>query len=326
MQSQLAPSAEVVESGMLVDRATRREREVDVLIRAKLGDHEILISVECLEQTRKATVAWVEQMVCKHQSLDTHKLVLISASGFTRQAILKAAALGIEAFTPEVASVYDWTTIAGKQGGMSVTWFEHHLHGVTVVLNADGELVEVPIGPKNSIYSLTGQLVGTIGDYVYPVLQSWDGVGAKTADLLPEDGQVEFGVEIKLPMDVVIVLMSGKPVQVYALRAYITCDAVTMPVALKAAKWRSTSVAYGAGNSILGNVALTIFEKPADAPTAVATMELPIGGKTETVQLLAQPKGRRGIFISQSSPPGDAHKLKGVSIVLYRKRSGQSAT
>ena len=84
IQRQLAPDAKVQESAFLPDRSTGINREVDVVVRSRVGEHEVIICVECREHRRRATIEWVEQMAMKHSSLPTSKLILITAKGFTR--------------------------------------------------------------------------------------------------------------------------------------------------------------------------------------------------------------------------------------------------
>jgi hypothetical protein len=97
----MADGATVEESAMLVNRATKRKREVDVVIRAEQATHEVLVGVEATKGERMASVEWVERMIGKHQNLPTDKLVLISESGFRPQAREAADAAGVATFAPE---------------------------------------------------------------------------------------------------------------------------------------------------------------------------------------------------------------------------------
>jgi hypothetical protein len=91
----LGDSGKVTESALLVDRATGEKRGVDVLIEIS----GFLISVEVRDRTRKAGIAWVEEMHAKHSDLATDKLVLVSRNGYYRTALDKARFHGIETMT-----------------------------------------------------------------------------------------------------------------------------------------------------------------------------------------------------------------------------------
>lgn len=111
IHSQLSDNAIVTESKMLTDRITGEEREVDIVIETKSGEYKILLSVEVKDENRKVTVEWVEQQSCKHNTLPTDKLILVSRSGFSQSALKKAAHLGIETATIEAAISNDWVKI-----------------------------------------------------------------------------------------------------------------------------------------------------------------------------------------------------------------------
>lgn len=78
------------ESALLIDKETGEKREVDIVLRGVLNSHPIIISFEVVDRARRAESGWVEQMLRKHQSLATDKLVLVSGSGFTQPARQKA--------------------------------------------------------------------------------------------------------------------------------------------------------------------------------------------------------------------------------------------
>jgi hypothetical protein len=86
IHSHMAEGATVEQSAMLVNRLTKRKREVDVVIRTNAATHEVVVGVEATKGGRMATVEWVECNIGKHQNLPTDKLVLVSQSGFRPQA------------------------------------------------------------------------------------------------------------------------------------------------------------------------------------------------------------------------------------------------
>ena len=99
---------------MLENRRTGFKREVDVVVEAKVGEHELIVGLECVEHGRPADVSWVETMVGKHQHLPTDRLLLVSSSGFSRQAMILAASEGIDIMTPEEACDADWVRTMGS--------------------------------------------------------------------------------------------------------------------------------------------------------------------------------------------------------------------
>jgi len=75
-------------------------REVDVVLRSKVGPYETVIAIEAAARSRRAAVYWVEMLVAKHKHLPTDKLVLVAEAGFTEQARTLARAEGVAALEP----------------------------------------------------------------------------------------------------------------------------------------------------------------------------------------------------------------------------------
>jgi hypothetical protein len=98
IQSHLDPGATVEEPAFLIDRVTKAEREVDIVIRGSVAQHPVVISVECRDRRRTDHVGWVEEMHGKHLPLPTNVLILASHSGFSDEAIKVAEVYGIRCF------------------------------------------------------------------------------------------------------------------------------------------------------------------------------------------------------------------------------------
>lgn len=94
-----AEGATVTESKLLQDNITGADREVDICIESSVAGHCVTVSIECRDHSRKASVQWVEEMKSKHERLSTNALVLVSSSGFSKEAIAVARTYGIETVT-----------------------------------------------------------------------------------------------------------------------------------------------------------------------------------------------------------------------------------
>jgi len=112
----VANDLSVEESAFLVDAETGDKREVDVVLRSQHGGYPIVLTVEVIDRSRRAGSGWIEEMACKHQALETKRLVLISRSGFTRAAMKKAKFRKIEALTIEEACATDWNLALRLEG------------------------------------------------------------------------------------------------------------------------------------------------------------------------------------------------------------------
>jgi hypothetical protein len=92
IQRQLAgTNAVVTESKFLEHRHTGNAAEVDVVIEGKLAGQDVTLGIECTAGKRPATIEWVQQMIGKHQGMPISRSILVSQSGFTRNAKKHAA-------------------------------------------------------------------------------------------------------------------------------------------------------------------------------------------------------------------------------------------
>ena len=56
---------EIIRNARLHDKRTGGEREIDILLRTKLGgSHEINIILECRDRKAKPDVRWIDEPVC----------------------------------------------------------------------------------------------------------------------------------------------------------------------------------------------------------------------------------------------------------------------
>ena len=166
VQRQLTANAVVQESAFLQDRALNgANREVDVVIRSRVGEHDLVVSVECLDQKRAASVEWVEQMAEKHKSLPTSKLVLVSARGFSKMRHRKADSLGIDAYSLEEAGETDWKGLIGNGARPSFDLFAFRILRCGLVFVEDNTH-EYAASPYVRIFNDDGTCIGTLNDVV----------------------------------------------------------------------------------------------------------------------------------------------------------------
>jgi hypothetical protein len=97
------PGVMVTESKFLYDAQSQIEREADIVIEGTFDGEPVVTSVEVIEHGRPATIEWVEQQINKHRHLPTNRLVLVSKSGFSRNARTRVAVEGgwVDAVTPQ---------------------------------------------------------------------------------------------------------------------------------------------------------------------------------------------------------------------------------
>lgn len=111
LEESLCPKGAIVTSpGFLEDR-TGAAREVDVCIRMPVGSVEVIVILECRDRHARQGVTWIEQLAQKRSDVLAAKAVAVSASGFSKNATLKARFHGIDLRTFEEldpGTVADW--------------------------------------------------------------------------------------------------------------------------------------------------------------------------------------------------------------------------
>jgi hypothetical protein len=173
VKSHVSVGATVTESKFLKDLVSGEDREVDIVIEANVGGHPMVLSIECIDRSRRAGKSWVEEMHSKHERLPTSKLVLASRAGFFEPALRKAASWGHE--TLSFANVSERMLGSFLAGFTDVhTTMVSLTPGTTEIEVADsyGNLFITEIDSKTIIFDEAGKPLSTIGNAVELIFNS----------------------------------------------------------------------------------------------------------------------------------------------------------
>lgn len=83
-------------------------RQIDVLLRGKVGPVAVTTIVECKDYADMVTVQEVDALHSKMQDVKAHKAVLVARKGFSKGARMKAARVGISLCTAHQAKSEKW--------------------------------------------------------------------------------------------------------------------------------------------------------------------------------------------------------------------------
>lgn len=110
LERHLAPSGTVIVDSpkRLPDKTTGRLREHDVVLTVTSGHHKILVAIECRDRSRPVGVPQIEGFAEKCSETLINMPVIVSPSGFTSTALLKAKALGIKCLSLDQVDVLPW--------------------------------------------------------------------------------------------------------------------------------------------------------------------------------------------------------------------------
>jgi hypothetical protein len=169
---QFQNTIEIVESKELIDKVTGEKREVDIYMTIKAGTYILNISIECVERNRKMDVGWVEMMKSKHDKLETNQLILISKSGFTKQAIKYAENRFIKCFTyndlneEENNPIFSYKSLVFKLFSQSITKVNF------IVESQEGKIINVSVDSETTVFDAKGIVLGTAGQLVAEILRA----------------------------------------------------------------------------------------------------------------------------------------------------------
>ena len=108
IQKQLAPDAEVLHDVKLDGRKSKRKRQIDVLVKEKIGQYPIQIIIDCKDHARPVDVKGVEEFYGLFSDVGAQKGVLVSPKGFTKTAKTRAEELQIDLYSPVDTNPHKW--------------------------------------------------------------------------------------------------------------------------------------------------------------------------------------------------------------------------
>ncbi len=108
IQQVLAPHAEVTHDAKLIGRKSNRSRQIDVLVRDKIGNYDIMIVIDCKDYNRPVDVKGVEEFWGLIDDVGAHKGALVCPKGFSRAAKERALGLQIDLYSPVDTDPHKW--------------------------------------------------------------------------------------------------------------------------------------------------------------------------------------------------------------------------
>jgi len=98
----------VTHDDRLRDAVTGSSRQVDVVLRRKDGNGEVVVVIECKQHKTRIDVQEVESFLAKLRDIGGHCGIMVSSAGFTTDATAKARHYGLETYMLTDAHKLDW--------------------------------------------------------------------------------------------------------------------------------------------------------------------------------------------------------------------------
>jgi hypothetical protein len=110
IQKSVHKKAEIETNKRIRDVDTGRYRQIDITIKLSDGPTEFLGIIEVRDRKSKVGVRYVEEVTSKRKSVKADAVFLVSKSGFTKPATIKAEKLGIRLISYEEAKDGNWSS------------------------------------------------------------------------------------------------------------------------------------------------------------------------------------------------------------------------
>lgn len=234
LNATLAGHGHVVESAMLQDKVTHEDREVDILITAPAANYKVAIGIEVVSWSRPAGTPWIEHMRAKHDNLEIDKLILVSESGFTKPALVKARFYGIETLTVERALATDWSLLAllESTGIFEVTTLKYDC--ALICAFEDGAKERI-VAPLDATFSIGGQAM-TLDAFVRELVDQTEFRNALYPHI-KDPGEHSFWLAYREPQGLWNINHEGRAGQVQELRVNLRVLRSESPVQIASGKY-----------------------------------------------------------------------------------------
>lgn len=165
IQTSLSPDAQVKLDDRIEGKISGVTRQVDVTVRQKVGQYEILITIECKDLSAPVDVKDVEEVVGLFRDVGSNKGAIVSANGFTEAAKSVAAAAGISVYRLVDTSTTEWKALVALPAVCVFRSIESY--NLTITSSTPTPLVIPAVDPRElEICDSNRVFLGKVGDIV----------------------------------------------------------------------------------------------------------------------------------------------------------------
>ncbi len=258
------------------------------MIEKQVGDYTITIGIECQGRGRVANVEWVEQMITKHQTLPTNKLILVSQSSFTETARKKARAYGIETMTLDRAIQTNWNELVDEAKLVFEKWGIEPSACFAVLAQHDDIMNTRELDFEHQLYLGEEQELFTVKD----VIDIFMGMNAEQIilevvglDYKNRTPDIHFEIRFSLPVSTYIMDIPGKKQEIREFILLRHCILETELINMQIGSFGTAQIAYGKTETIDKKSLVTIVEHEDKPNTAAIMLPTKDKGVTRIVDL-----------------------------------------
>ena len=270
LHERLDKSWVVSESEMLTHRLTDEEREVDIVLKYKLGNHDVIVSIECTDTKRPADSTWVERMSKKHEFLPTSKLVLWSANGFYRPAITMAEKLGIDIVSPNTDRDVEWSNFSKILNDGFIKLVQSEFTFFIDVIDTDGNKIRLD-SPHDYIFKVENSETYFSILQLRTYIMNQQLVGSMLLDHASND-QKDFWLQFIPPFECQVQKENGEWVKPFRIGFGIKTDVEETRTESKTIEYEKTLATLAVGKLKSGSLELFVEEQKNENPKLSAQL------------------------------------------------------
>lgn len=168
IQRSLAPTAKVEQDIRIVGKTSGVERQIDIAVRTKVGQFDLLVVVDCKDYRGNVDVKDVEGFVTMLKDVEANKGALVAAKGFSEAARKVGSSAGISLYTLIDAESEDWPSFVT----IPVLVDDRHLEAVRYTVRSTDLRPLAPQGIElQSVFGRDGTRLGRVRDLAP---RAWD--------------------------------------------------------------------------------------------------------------------------------------------------------
>lgn len=108
IQKELAADSVVTHDDKIIGRKSERMRQIDVSIRSKIGQFDVLIIIDCKDYAEPVDVKAVEEFMGLVEDVGAQQAAIVAAKGFTIAAKKRAVEAGLGVYTVVDTDPHKW--------------------------------------------------------------------------------------------------------------------------------------------------------------------------------------------------------------------------
>jgi hypothetical protein len=162
VQRDLSPKANV-EVNQKIKGKSETLRQIDVVIRQKIAQYDVVIAIECKDLKTPADVKNIEESIGLFKDISANKGVIVSANGFTKAAMTVGKNAGLEMYRLIDCGNHDWkaeVSLPALCKVLAISKFN------LIFSSSRPEPFEIPYGDYATfeVYDTSNKLLGVIKD------------------------------------------------------------------------------------------------------------------------------------------------------------------